>query len=156
MMTSKTLLFRVLLFSLLVLMRAASLYAASPGDRSASAAGSTQQPATDFRGTWSGTFFSKHSNVAPFTMTVVISPDSRGHLIGSSSLNSECLKGAQLEVTVTGSNIVLAGSDEEGDSMTVRGTVDKTGTLLQASYILNGSATGKCETDDGAGSLAKR
>ncbi len=89
-------------------------------------------------------------------MTVVISPDSRGHLIGSSSLNSECLKGAQLEVTVTGSNIVLAGSDEEGDSMTVRGTVDKTGTLLQASYILNGSATGKCETDDGAGSLAKR
>ena len=155
-MTNKTLLFRVLLFSLLVLMGAASLYAASPGDRSASAAGSTQQPATDFRGTWSGTFFSKHSNVAPFTMTVVISPDSRGHLIGSSSLNSECLKGAQLEVTVTGSNIVLAGSDEEGDSMTVRGTVDKTGTLLQASYILNGSATGKCETDDGAGSLAKR
>jgi len=155
-MTSKTFLFRVLLFSLLVLMGAASLYAASPGDRSASATGSTQQPATDFRGTWSGTFFSKHSNVAPFTITVVISPDSRGHLIGSSSLNSECLKGAQLEVTVTGSNIVLAGSDEEGDSMTVRGTVDKTGTLLQASYILNGSATGKCETDDGAGSLAKR
>ena len=89
-------------------------------------------------------------------MTVVINPDSRGHLIGSSSLNSECLKGAQLEVTVTGSNIVLAGSDEEGDNMTVRGTVDKTGTLLKASYILNGSATGRCETDDGAGSLAKR
>ena len=89
-------------------------------------------------------------------MTVVISPDSRGHLIGSSSLNSECLKGAQLEVTVTGSNVVLAGSDEEGDSMIVRGTVDNTGTLLKASYILNGSATGKCETDDGAGSLAKR
>ena len=155
-MTSKTLLFRVLLLSLLVLMGAASLCAASPGDRSASAAGSAQQPATDFRGTWSGTFFSKHSNVAPFTMTVVINPDSRGHLIGSSSLNSECLKGAQLEVTVTGSNIVLAGSDEEGDSMTVRGTVDDTGTLLKVKYILNGSATGKCETDDGAGSLAKR
>ncbi|PYV79336.1 MAG: hypothetical protein DMG96_04490, partial [Acidobacteria bacterium] len=66
-MTSKTLLFRVLLLSLLVLMGAAPLYAASPGDRSASGAGSTQQPATDFRGTWSGTFFSKHSNVAPFT-----------------------------------------------------------------------------------------
>jgi len=156
MMTSKTFLFRVLLLSLLVLMGAASLYAASPGDRPASAAGSTQQPATDFRGTWSGTFFSKHSNVAPFTMTVVINPDSRGHLIGSSSLNSECLKGAQLEVTVTGSSIVLAGSDEEGDSMTVRGTVDSTGTLLKASYILNGSASGRCETDDGAGSLAKR
>ena len=66
------------------------------------------------------------------------------------------LKGAQLEVTVTGSSIVLAGSDEEGDSMTVRGTVDSTGTLLKASYILNGSASGRCETDDGAGSLAKR
>jgi hypothetical protein len=156
MMTSKTLLFCVLLLSLLGLMGAVSLYAAGPGDRPASAAGSTQPPATDFRGTWSGTFFSKHSNVAPFTMTVVINPDSRGHLIGSSTLNSECLKGAQLEVTVTGSNIVLAGSDEEGDSMTVRGTVDKTGTLLKASYILNGSATGRCETDDGAGSLAKR
>ena len=156
-MTNKTFLFHVLLLSLLVLMGAASPYAASPGDRSASATGSPQQqPATDFRGTWSGTFFSKHSNVAPFTMTVVINPDSRGHLIGSSSLNSECLKGAQLEVTVTGSNIVLAGSDEEGDSITVRGTVDKTGTLLKVNYILNGSATGKCETDDGAGSLAKR
>lgn len=154
-MTNKTFLFHVLLLSLLVLMGAASLYAASPGDGSASAGGSTQ-PATDFRGTWSGTFFSKHSNVAPFTMTVVLNPDSRGHLIGSSSLNSECLKGAQLEVTVTGSNVVLAGSDEDGDTMTVRGTVDKTGTLLKVNYILNGSATGKCETDDGAGSLAKR
>ena len=40
--------------------------------------------------------------------------------------------------------------------MTVRGTVDDTGTLLKVKYILNGSATGKCETDDGAGSLAKR
>jgi hypothetical protein len=89
-------------------------------------------------------------------MTVVINPDSRGHLIGTSSLNSDCLKGVQLEVTVTGSQVVLAGSDEEGDSMTVRGTVDKTGTLLKANYILNGSASGRCETDDGAGSLAKR
>src|SRR5438552_12712959 len=102
-----------------------------------------------FQGNMVGHVFSKHSNVAPLTMAVVINPDSRGHLIGSSSPNSECLKGAQLEVTVTGSNIVLAGSDEEGDSMTLRGTVDKTGTLLKASYILNGSATGKCETDDG-------
>src|SRR5215831_6088891 len=155
-MTSKTTLFRVLLLSFLVLMGAASLYAASPGHRSASAAASTQQPATDFRGTWSGTFFSNYSNVAPFTMTVVINPNSNGHLIGSSSLNSQCLKGAQLEVTVTGSDVVLAGSDEEGDSMTLRGTFDNTGTLLKLNYILNGSATGKCETDDGTGSLAKR
>src|SRR5438445_10935897 len=138
MMTSKTFLFRVLLLSLLVLMGAASLYAASPGDRPASAAGSTQPPATDFRGTWSGTFFSKHSNVAPFTMTVVINPDSRGHLIGSSSLNSECLKGAQLEVTVTSSHVVLAGSDEARDGMTLRATAEKTMTQVRANYILNG------------------
>src|SRR5229473_7072405 len=162
-MTSKTFSFHVLLLSLLLLMTmmgAAYLYASTPADaqskQATSAAGSTQQPAADFRGTWSGTFFSKHSNVAPFTMTVVINPDSRGHLIGTSSLNSDCLKGVQLEVTVTGSQVVLAGSDEEGDSMTVRGTVDKTGTLLKANYILNGSASGRCETDDGAGSLAKR
>ena len=152
-MTSKTFSFHVLLLPLLLLMTmrgAASLYATSQ----IVSAGS--QPALDVRGTWSGTFFSKHSNVAPFTMTVVINPDSRGHLIGTSSLNSDCLKGVQLEVTVTGSQVVLAGSDEEGDSMTVRGTVDKTGTLLKANYILNGSASGRCETDDGTGSLAKR
>ena len=153
-MTSKTFSFDVLLLPLLLLMTmmgAASLFATSQ----IVSAGSTQ-PGLDVRGTWSGAFFSKHSNVAPFTMTVVINPDSRGHLIGTSSLNSDCLKGVQLEVTVTGSQVVLAGSDEEGDSMTVRGTVDKTGTLLKANYILNGSASGRCETDDGTGNLAKR
>jgi len=155
-MTSKSFSSRVLLLllSVMIMMRAASLYATSQHNQIASA-GSTQ-PALDVRGTWSGTFFSKHSNVAPFTLTVVINPDSRGHLIGTSSLNSDCLKGVQLEVTVTGSQVVLAGSDEEGDSMTVRGTVDKTGTILKANYILNGSASGRCETDDGTGNLAKR
>ena len=161
-MTSKIVSFRVALSLLLLMtmMGAASLYAASPADdkskQATSAASPTQQPATDVKGTWSGTFFSKHANVAPFTMTVVINPDPRGHLIGSSTLNSDCLKGAQLEITVTGSKVVLAGGDEEGDNITVRGTVDKTGTLLKASYILNGSATGRCETDDGTGNLAKR
>jgi hypothetical protein len=155
-MTSKTfliiVLFRLLLFISTV--GAGPLQAAAQA--STAATGSAQQNATDVKGTWSGTFFSKHPNIAPFTMTVVISADSRGHLIGSSSLNSECLKGAHLEVTVTGSQVVLAGSDEAGDSVTVRGTVDNTGTLLKASYILNGSASGRCETDNGTGSLAKR
>jgi len=162
-MTSKTFSFHVRLLSLLLLMNmmgAANLYASSQADaqskQATSAAGATQQPAAEVRGTWSGTFFSKHSNVSPFTMTVVITPDSRGHLIGSSTLNSDCLKDVRLEVTVTGSNVVLAGSDESGDNITVRGTVDKTGTLLKASYILNGSATGRCETDNGTGNLAKR
>jgi hypothetical protein len=161
-MTSKILSFRVLLLSLLLLMTmraGASLYAAIPADdqsRQATAANSTQQPATDFTGAWSGTFLSKHANVAPFTMTIVVNPDSQGHLIGTASLNSDCLKDVRLEVTVAGSKVLLAGSDEDGDNITVRGTVDKTGTLLKAKYILNGSATGRCETDDGTADLAKR
>jgi hypothetical protein len=162
-MTSKTSSCRVLLLSSLLLtsvMGAAYLCAPSPAgaqsERPTSAVGSTQQPAAEVRGTWSGTFFSKHSNVAPFTMTVVVNPDSQGRLIGSSTLNSDCLKGVQLEVTVTGSKVVLAGSDDKGDNITVRGTVDKTGTMLKATYILNGSATGRCETDGGTGSLARR
>ena len=162
-MTSKTFPCPVLFLSFSLLMTvlgAAYLYAPGPAGAqskpAASTAGSTQQAAAEMKGTWSGTFFSRHSNVAPFTMTVVINPDSRGRLIGSSSLDSDCLKGAQLEVTVTGSKVVLAGSDDEGDNITVRGTVDNTGTLLKASYILNGSATGRCETDGGTGSLARR
>jgi hypothetical protein len=162
-MISKTFSCRVLFLSLLLpmtVMEAAYFYAPSPADaqskQATSASGSTPQPATEISGTWSGTFFSKHSNVAPFTMTVVIGPDSGGRLIGNSTLNSDCLKSAQLEVTVTGSKVVLAGSDDEGDNLTVRGTVDKTSTLLKASYILNGSASGRCETDGGTGSLARQ
>ena len=52
--------------------------------------------------------------------------------------------------------MVLAGSDPEGDSMTLRGTVDASGTLLNVRYIVNGSASGKCETDQGSGTLGKR
>jgi hypothetical protein len=162
-MTSETSSLRVLLFSgllLMTMMRAGSLYAAGStddqGEQPPSAVGSAQQAAIDVRGTWSGAFFSKRSDVASFTMTVVLNPDSRGHLIGSSSLNSNCLKGAQLEVTVTGSTVVLAGSDSEGDNITVRGTPDSTGTLLTSTYILNGSASGGCETDHGTGTLGKR
>jgi len=131
------------LFSALLLLPAFAV----AGDNSA-------QP--DFRGTWSGTLFSKHSNVAPFTMTVVIGPNAQGHLVGNSTLSSDCLKGAHLQVTVTASKVVLAGSDREGDNITVHGTMDKSGTMLTVTYILNGSATGRCETDDGTGNLAKR
>ena len=140
-MTSTKLLFRALLLSLLLVttMRVAFVDAA-----------------TDVSGRWSGTFHSNHSEVAPFTITVVITPNSQGHLVGSSELNSKCLKGAQLEVKVTGSEVVLAGSDKDGNTMTVRGTLDNTGTLLKSAYILNGSATGGCKTDDGTGTLTKQ
>jgi hypothetical protein len=119
-------------------------------------AGSSQQTATDVTGTWSGAFQSDHANVAPFTITVVINPDSHGHLVGNSSLYSDCVKDVNLQVTVNGSKIVLAGSDADGNSLTFRGTIDKTGTLLNLRYIANGSASGKCETDQGSGTMGKR
>jgi hypothetical protein len=92
----------------------------------------------------------------PVTMTVVITPDSSGHLVGVSDLISECVRGIKLQVTVNGGNVVLAGSDPEGDGMTLRGTVDTSGTLLNLCYIFNGSASGKCETDQGSGTLGRR
>ena len=162
-MSSKILSFRVLLLSFLLLMTmmpADLLYAANPvdpqGGQPTSTNISTSPTAIDVTGTWSGTFFSKHSNFPPFTMTLVITPNSRGHLVGKSSLNSHCLQGAQLQVTVNGSKIVLAGSDAEGDNLTVQGTLDSTGTLFTGTYILNSSASGRCETDDGTGTLGKR
>jgi len=91
-----------------------------------------EKNAVDVRGIWSGTLYSKHSNVVPFTITVEINPDARGRLIGASSLISDCLKGAKLQVTVTGSTVVLAGSDEEGDNSNARGTLDASGTLLRS------------------------
>jgi len=136
------------LFYALLMFLIAALCVSSP-----TAAGS---PASDVQGTWSGSFQSDHPNMEPFTMTVVITPDSSGHLVGVSDLVSECVRGIKLQVTVNGANVVLAGSDPEGDSMTLRGTVDTSGTLLNLRYIVNGSASGKCETDQGSGTLAKR
>ena len=161
-MNTKIFSFRGLLFSLLLLMtviRADSLYTRPTDDQSkqpTSDAGSTQQATTDVRGNWSGTFFSEDSTVAPFTLAVVITSNSSGHLLGSSTLDSDCLKNAQVEVTVSGSKVVLAGNNKEGDNITVQGTLDKTGTVLTSTYILNGSATGGCETDNGTGTLAKQ
>jgi hypothetical protein len=34
-------------------------------------------------------------------------------------------------VTVNGSNVLLAGSDAKGDTVSFRGTVDATGTVLK-------------------------
>ena len=116
---------------------------------------STGQNITDLKGTWSGTFFSSQG-FSPFSLTVVITPNSNGHLTGNSSLNSECLKGARFDVTVQGSTVVLAGSDEEGDNLTLRGNLDSSGAMIAANYIINASATGTCETDNGSVSLAKR
>jgi len=120
------------------------------------AAGASQKPGNDISGIWSGTLFSNHSDEGSFTITVVITRDAEAHLIGNSSLSSDCLRGAKLQVKVSGANVALAGSDEEGDNLTLEGTLDSTGDILQTSYVLNASATGKCETDDGKGQLARR
>jgi hypothetical protein len=53
------------------------------------------------------------------------------------------------------SNVVLAGSDEEGDSVTFRGTADQSGTVLTMNYIVNASASGRCEMDRGRGTMGK-
>jgi hypothetical protein len=142
-MTRRKLLFHVLLMSVI-----ATLYLGSAGAL-------PPQSASDLRGTWSGSFQSDDSNMEPFTMTVVINPDSEGHLVGASDLVSECVRGVKLQVTVSGSNVVLAGSDADGDSITLRGTLTN-GTLLTLQYVVNGSASARCETDHGSGTLGKR
>src|ERR1700719_3344295 len=64
--------------------------------------------------------------------------------------------GIRLGNSVNGSNVVLEGSDEKGDTLTFRGTVDNTGTMLTLHYIINGSASRRCEIDNGDGTVGKR
>jgi hypothetical protein len=143
-------------FLLISVFGAGLLHGASvPGDQSnIAAAGSSQQ--ADAHGTWSGAFRSRYSDIAPITIIAVINPDASGHLIGKSSIISDCLKDADLQVTVDGSNVTVAGSDQDGDTVTFQGTIDKTGTLVPLHYIINGSASGRCEVDDGTGSARKQ
>ena len=119
-------------------------------------AGSTRNSEVHVSGTWSGKFVSEDASIAPFTVKVVIHRDAHGNFAGTSTLTSKCLQHARLQVTVTDSNVVLTGSDEQGDNITVRGTMDKAGRLLKSTYVLDGSATGRCETDAGTGTLAKQ
>jgi hypothetical protein len=130
--------------------------ASGPIQRITSTAGATSNSQVDLSGMWSGTLTSKDANAEAFTMRVLINKDEHGHFVGSSTLESKCLKDAQLQVTVKGSEIILAGSDEQGDNITVRGTLDKTGSLLKSTYILDGSASGRCETDAGTGTLTRQ
>ena len=123
--------------------------------RDIAAAATSQQAAV--QGTWSGTFRSRHSHIAPFVLTLVINPDMRGHLINKSGIISYCLlKDIDLYVTVNDSNTSLAGTDDVGNTITFEGTIDKTGRLLTLQYVTNGSASGECESDDGTANLEKR
>ena len=115
-----------------------------------------QQPSPDLTGIWSGTFISSNSDISPFTITVKINKHSSGHLLGDASLVSDCLDSHHLDVTVNGSNVLLAGSDAKADTVSFRGTVDATGTVLKLNYIINGSPSGRCEIDNGTGTMGKR
>jgi hypothetical protein len=126
------------------------------GDQSRITAAAASQEAA-VQGTWSGTFRSKHSHIAPFTLTLVVNPDMHGRVINKSGLTSYCLlRDVDLHVIVNGSNAVLAGTDEVGNTITFQGTMDKTGRVLTLNYVTNGSASGKCESDDGTAYLEKR
>jgi hypothetical protein len=126
------------------------------GDQSRIAAAAAS-PETAVQGTWSGTFRSKHSHIAPFTLTLVVNSDMHGHLINKSGLTAYCLlRNVDLHVTVNGSNAALAGTDEVGNTITFQGTIDKTGRVLTLNYVTNGSASGKCESDDGTARLGKQ
>ena len=145
-MSSKFTLPVVLLMSILV-----PLGRAGSSVIQAGAGASTNPP--PLAGTWHGTFSSR--NYASFPVALVINQGVGVKLTGAVNLGSPCLRNAKLQITVSGLNVVLAGSDAKGDSITFKGTVDPAGTQLTMSYILNASATGKCETDDGAGTLDK-
>jgi hypothetical protein len=159
-MKSTTFLIRCsLLFLVTSLVGTESLYGVSPSGHPGSAistVSSAPSASRDVAGTWSGTFQSRQPSFSPFTITVVIHSEPGGHLIGNASVSSDCLRDGTLHVTVNGSSIVLAGGDEEGNHITFDGTVDQTGTLLNLNYVLNGSASARCESDDGTGTMVKR
>ena len=75
--------------------------------------------------------------------------------LARTSSAADCFKDGSLQVTVKGSKVLLAGSDPEGNNITFRGSLDSTGTLLNLNYVLNSSASGMCESDDGSGTLGK-
>ena len=114
-------------------------------------------PEAAAQGTWSGTFRSKHTHIAPFTLTLVVGPNKHGHLANASGLASYCLlRNVDLHVIVSGSNVILAGTDKIGNTLTFEGSIDSTGRVLTTHYVTNGGATGKCESDDGTAYLQKQ
>jgi hypothetical protein len=117
-------------------------------------------------GHWSGAFHSKHFHIAPFTVDMDIDPDDvpghkghKGHKHGHLKNNGPayCLAGdVNLEIDREGSNVVIAGTNASGDTISFVGTIDTTGNLMMLNYVTNGSVSGKCESDDGTTSLQKK
>ena len=105
-------------------------------------------------GKWNGRVSSV--NFSSFAVTIEIGPDSdsKAHLVGE---GSPCFAEADLAVTITGPNsVTLAGSSKAGESITFKGILDSSEKQLDVTYITNGSASARCETDQGAGTLDKQ
>jgi hypothetical protein len=120
-----------------------------------SASGSAQRPLRDVTGTWSGTFQSRQPSFSPFTITVVIHAEPDGRLTGDAHVSTDCLGDGTLVITGSGSDVVMAGGDEDNNHVTFEGTVDQTGTLIEMKYVLKGGGA-RCESDDGTGTMVKR
>jgi hypothetical protein len=52
--------------------------------------------------------------------------------------------------------VALTGSDAQGDTLSLRGTLDETGKVLTMSFSANGSASGRCEAIRGIATLQKQ
>ncbi len=103
-------------------------------------------------GKWSGRLSSR--NFASFVVTIDVSADSKAHVVGD---GSPCFTEADLAVTTSGSNaFTIAGRSKAGENITFKGTLDSSGKELALTYIANGSGSGRCETDQGAGTLDKQ
>jgi len=157
-MKSKASLFHWLfLFLVMSVVGKQCLYGANAPDQTGSAASNNvSQQARDVSGVWSGTFQSRQTSFAPFTLTVVIRRDVSGALVGTTSVSADCMKDGTIHASMAGSNVVLAGGDEEGNHITFEGSLDQSGTVLNLKYVLNGSASARCESDDGVGTMVKR
>ena len=111
------------------------------------------QGASPLVGTWAGSFSSR--NFSSFPASLVVTQNAKG-LTGKAAMGHRCVKQATLVITIVGNDVVFRGSDPDGDTITFRGNLDSTGKLLNLSFILNGSASGRCETDDGKGSVTRQ
>ena len=118
----------------------------------------------DITGHWSGAFRSRHVHVTPFTADLTILPDEvpghHGRKLGQLKHGSDpsgCLVGdVNVQIDRQGSNLVIAASTGKGDTVTLVGVLNQTGSVATLNYVTNGSISGKCESDDGTVSLTKK
>jgi hypothetical protein len=114
------------------------------------------QNAPDLSGTWTGTLEQKSPEGPTAAMSINIAADANGGLLGTATLDSKCVKNPRLKVRVEGNNVKFVGSDAQGDSLSLRGTLDQTGKILTMTFSANGSASGRCESVKGTATLQKQ